>query len=137
MPIIEWNSGFLLGIQEIDKRHKNLVQLLNKTYDEFRGGKNIELSVLDELIDYSDYIFNFEESMMLDVSYPDRTGHQKEHESFTDRILEFKKTFKQNKNTQIELLWFLCNWVTHHMRETDAELGRFIDIQNINKRMNR
>ena len=137
MPIIEWNSGFLLGIQEIDKRHKNLVQLLNKTYDEFRGGKNIELSVLDELIDYSDYIFNFEESLMLDVSYPDRTGHQKEHESFTDRILEFKKTFKQNKNTQIELLWFLCNWVTHHMRETDAELGRFIDIQNINKRMNR
>ena len=135
MPIIEWNIGFLLGIQEIDKQHKQMVQLLNDAYDEFRGGKKVEQSVIDELVVYAHYIFAFEESMMQEISYPNLAEHKEEHESFTRRIIEFKNNFEKNKNLSIELLWFLCNWVTHHMRETDAEFGRFVDIYNIHKRI--
>jgi hemerythrin len=135
MPIIEWNVGYLLGIKEIDSRHKQLVQLLNETYDEFRRGVDIKRSILDELIEYADYIFKFEEELMLEIAYPDYAEHKKEHESFTSRVLGFKKLAKQNKNLPIELLWFLCNWVTHHIRETDAEFGRFYDVHSLSQRI--
>ena len=135
MPIIEWNIGYLLGIKEIDDRHKQLVQLLNDTYDEFKGGKSISPSILQELVDYADYVFNFEENLMQEIAYTDYEEHKKEHESFTTRIAGFRDASKQNKNLSIELLWFLCNWVTHHIRETDAEFGRFVDVHSLSKRI--
>jgi hemerythrin len=137
MPIIEWNVTCLLGIRELDKRHKHMVQLLNTTYDNFRSGIQIEQSVVDDLLDYADSTFKLEETMMEEISYPGLPEHREEHEAFTGRITKFKKDFKLNKNVPIELLWFLCNWVTHHLRETDAEFGRFVDIRNIHLRLNK
>jgi hemerythrin len=52
-------------------------------------------------------------------------------------VLELQKNYHQKANVSIELLWFLCNWVTHHIKETDAELGRFLDIVNIRRRLSR
>ena len=133
MPIIEWNVSFLLGIQEIDRHHKHLVQSLNKTYDQFKEGTEIDLSFLEELIDYSAHHFGCEEGWMKKTSYPKLAAHKEEHELFTSRVFEFKKDYKRNENISVELLWFLCNWVTHHIRETDAEFGRFVDVQNIRR----
>jgi hemerythrin len=135
MPIIEWNIRYLTGIQELDKHHQHLVQLLNQTYDEFRNGIALERSVMDELINYAESTFSFEEGLMQEISYPSLAEHREEHDSFTGRIVKFKKDFKRDKNIPIELLWFLCNWVTHHLGETDAEFGRFVEIRNLHRRM--
>jgi len=135
MPIIEWNVGFLIGIQEVDNHHRQLVQLLNDAYDEFREGAAIKSSVLDHIIEYTDRTFDLEGSLMLAISYPNIEAHKKEHELFSARILKFNEDSKQGKNISIELLWFLCNWVTHHLRETDLEFGRFFDIRQINRRV--
>jgi len=137
MPIIEWNVGFLIGIQEVDRYHQQMVQLLNEAYDEFREGAVVKQSVLDELIGHTEHIFDLEESFMLEISYPNYEEHKQEHELFASRIVEFKKLSRKNKDVSIELLWFLCNWVTHHLRETDAEFGRFVDIYQINKMVSR
>jgi hemerythrin len=135
MPIIEWNMGFMLGIPEIDRHHKHLVKLLNEAYDEFRDGVAVEQSVIDELTVYASQVFAFEENLMRETSYPKLSDHKDEHETFCSRVNELRDTFKKNKNVSIELLWFLCNWVTHHLRETDAEFGRFVDMYNIQKRV--
>jgi hemerythrin len=112
--------------------------LLNKTYDEFREGANIKQSVVEELLDYARYHFACEEGLMTEASYPKLAEHKEEHELFACRVLEFQKNYEQNSNHSVELLWFLCNWVTHHIRETDAKFGEFVDVQNIRKkRMNR
>ena len=134
MPIIEWNVNFLVGIQEIDRHHQHLVNSLNETYDQFREGKEIQPSFLQELVDHSDHRFPCEESWMVMTSYPKIAAHQEEHAIFTGRVFEFKKEHKLNAQVSAELLWFLCNWVTHHIRETDAEFGRYVDLHNIRTR---
>jgi len=134
MPIIEWNVNFLVGIQEIDRHHKHLVNSLNEAYDRFREGKEIELSFLQELVDYAAHHFACEESWMKKTSYPNLAAHQEEHALFTSRVCEFKREYKRNARISVELLWFLCNWVTHHIRETDAEFGRFVDVHKIRSR---
>ena len=134
MPIIEWNVRFLLGIQELDRHHKQLVELLNQTYDDFRGGAKIEQAVVDQLVGYGATHFACEERWMTESSYPRLAEHMKEHEIYNSRILEFQKKSAQRENVSVEILWFLCNWVTHHMLETDVKFGEFMDIRNIRKK---
>lgn len=131
MPIIQWNVNLLVGIQEIDRQHEHLVQSLNKAYDEFREGKEIELSFLQELIDYAAHHFSCEELWMKKTGYPKLESHREEHAHFAGRVAEFKKELVGNGRVSVELLWFLCNWVTHHIGETDVEFGRFVDVHNI------
>ncbi|HBA89063.1 MAG TPA: hemerythrin [Geobacter sp.] len=133
MPIIEWNVNLLVGIQEIDRQHKHLVQSLNDNYDRFREGTEIDTSFLQELTDYSAHHFACEEGWMEKTSYPKLAAHKEEHGLFTSRISEFKKEHKRNASVSVELIWFLCNWVTHHIQETDAEFGRFVDVHNIRR----
>ncbi|HBG06424.1 MAG: hemerythrin [Geobacteraceae bacterium GWC2_58_44] len=137
MPIIEWNVSYLLGIHEIDQHHEHLVQLINKAYDQFRCGADIEPSFVDELVDYAGMHFACEEGWMTESSYPKFVEHKEEHKLFNCRILELQNKSKTSSGISVELLWFLCNWVTHHMRETDAEFGRYVDLRNIRKRTGR
>lgn len=126
MPIIEWNESVTVGVPEIDQHHQELVQSLNRAYDQFREGGAIDLSFLQELVDDSARHFACEEGWMKKTSYPQMAAHLKEHELFTARMLELQKNQRRDALFSVELLWFLCNWVTHHMRETDLELGQYL-----------
>ena len=139
MPVVEWNYTFLLGIKEIDQHHQRLVELLNKAYEEFKVGATVEnmQSVIDQLVDYSAYHFDCEERWMADVSYHSLAKHKEEHAIFTSRILEFQNTLRQNGNVSLELVSFLSNWVTHHILTTDAELGRFVELQSIRRKVSK
>lgn len=134
MPIIEWKKSFMVGIRAVDRHHKHLVTSLNEAYDQFRDGKEIDLSFLQELTGYSAHHFASEEGWMKKTSYPDLALHQEEHAVFTARILAFKKEYSKNPGTSVALLWFLCNWVTHHIQETDVKFGRYLETQNKRRR---
>ncbi|QWV94904.1 bacteriohemerythrin [Geomonas oryzisoli] len=130
MPIIEWKNCYVVGIQEIDQHHQSLVQYLNKTYDHFREGHPLDPSVLEILIDYSMQHFGCEERWMENSSYPKLGPHKEEHRQFRTKISQLKKKQALDTKASVELLWFLCNWVTHHIRETDADFGRYLNSQS-------
>ncbi|HJV67434.1 MAG TPA: bacteriohemerythrin [Geomonas sp.] len=134
MPIIEWNVTLLLGIPKIDKHHQQLVQVLNDTYHGFRDGIEITLPVMEEIITSSSRNFIFEEALMAETRYPKLAQHKNEHAIFSRRIQELQNNLRQDRKITIELVWFLCNWVSHHIRETDAEFGRFMDGVRMRKR---
>lgn len=137
MPIVKWNMNFLLGISEMDQHHQHLVQLLNDTYDEFRENGIIDSTLIVKLTDYAGYHFACEENLMKEVSYPNFVEHKEEHNSFNSRIAEIQKAFKQKETVSVELLWFLCNWITYHIQETDAEFGQYYDLQKIQNKISR
>lgn len=126
MPIVEWKDCYVVGIPEIDQHHESLVQYLNKTYDHFREGHQLDPSVLEILIDYSMQHFGCEERWMENTSYPALDSHREEHRQFRAKITELRETHGLDTDSSVELLWFLCNWVTYHIRERDAEFGRFL-----------
>lgn len=129
MPIIEWKDCYLVGIQEIDQYHRNLVQYLNKSYDHFRDSQTLEPGVLEILIDFSIQQFGCEERWMERTQYPKIEAHREEHRHFKKEIARLKSGTGLDTKGCIDLLWFLCSWVTHHMRESDGEFGRFLDSQ--------
>lgn len=129
MPIIEWKDCYLVGIQEIDQYHRHLVQYLNKSYDHFRENHTLDPGVLEILIDFSIQQFNCEERWMQRTCYPNLAAHKEEHRHFQTEIALLKKGRGLDTKGCVGLLWFLCSWVTNHMRESDAEFGRFLDSQ--------
>ena len=133
MPLIEWNSGFMIGIQEIDLHHQHLVFLLNQIYDGYKTNiPTINLNaVIVELIDYAKYHFSYEELSMREHQYPEYTKHVEEHETFTNRVIEFQKDFKLGKNVSLEMISFLNNWIMFHILKTDAKYGAFVGGEKI------
>jgi len=128
MPLLEWEKRFELGNFQFDEHHKQLVILLNETYDNFAGGANhgdLEV-ILDKLIDYATYHFDAEEKWMGLSGYDGLSQHREEHKKFTRRVVEIQIDFHEGKaHLTIEILTFLRNWLLDHILITDAEYVRF------------
>jgi hemerythrin len=123
MFITKWNAELLIGIPAIDQQHRQLVELLTEAYVGFVIGINIEKHVVDEMISGMTKCFEYEESWMVNKAYPEFFDHKKEHDFFTQRLMEISRSYNQDANTSIDVLIFLNNWVNHHIRLTDAKLG--------------
>lgn len=125
MPLFEWNDKFELGIKEIDQQHKQLMELVNTIYDEFKGGATVPVlkSLLHALIEGSHYHFECEEQWMAETAYPAILEHKREHEKFKVRVAEIDKLFEQGRDNSLDLMLFLNNWIRHHLLEVDAKFA--------------
>lgn len=131
MPILGWRDSFLLGIQEFDEHHKHLIELLNKTYDEYShdpAAGAIE-SIIIELADYATYHFEAEERWMNEKSYPNLSMHKEEHARFSERIAAFHKESLSGQATSSALFFFLAEWLTTHILETDADYAHILNTK--------
>jgi hemerythrin len=128
MPVMEWDDSFELGINDFDKHHKRLIDLLNIAFDGFicRAGHDEIKGVLIELSDYATYHFAVEEHWMAVHEYPGLTLHSEEHEIFSNKVVKFKKDFDNSTiSVSLELLQFLMSWLTNHILMIDGEYGLF------------
>jgi len=77
-------------------------------------------AVINELIAYTSYHFTAEEHLLGARNHADLSLQEKEHEYFTLKVLEFKRDTLNGKMTNsTELLWFLGNWLLHHVMDVD------------------
>lgn len=134
MPIVEWNDGFLIGVEMFDEHHKRLVSLLNQSYDEFVGGAPITTSsdLLDELFEYAAYHFEAEDLWMGKSLYPGREQHIWEHTIFAQQLNRIRQDFIDRKtSTPLEIMTFLKEWLANHILKSDADMGHFIASRKI------
>jgi hemerythrin len=131
MPFTTWNDGYSIGVQQIDEHHQHLFFLSNRFHDIFvKDAPSQDLSPLfDELIDYVIYHFAAEEQLMQEYRFHEYEMHRKEHENFSQRLVELDKQHSHDKkHLLIEVVVFLNNWLTSHILQSDAEFGRFIAL---------
>jgi len=123
MALFEWNDSMSIGIDDIDKDHRLLVDLLNLLHDAVTDGQGREIvgSVLNSLSDYTDYHFAREETMLQACKYPDLDGHIKAHESLRARVRDIRMDFEQGDTADIDhyVLEFLKDWLQAHIMGRD------------------
>lgn len=127
--LVEWTDDLNRGIEIIDQQHKHWICILNKLIK----GKNqrwVVGSVLDELIDYTQYHFKTEEELYEKYGYPilEREKHQEYHNMFVERIQEIRRKFLQQKTQVIgdELLSMMGDWLINHIKHADKAACEFI-----------
>lgn len=140
--VTQWDSKYETNISEIDSQHKKLFRLINNietVYDENKehlsGKSKILLEAVSELEDYTLSHFLIEERVMELNQYPELEAHKKQHDRFTDKILELKNRLTSgnllSNDEELnqffgDLLKFLRAWLTNHILQEDMDYKPYI-----------
>lgn len=129
MSLITWNNNYSLGINEIDSQHRELVRIINTLHDAMSKGsaKNVLGDIIKKLINYTTSHFKTEEKYFDQFHYPKTLQHKKEHQEFVAKMVNFQNDFDSGKLTlSLEVMTFLKNWLTEHIKGKDAEYVPFL-----------
>src|SRR5512145_1470410 len=124
MPLLNWTTDLSVGVNEIDDQHKQLIGFMNSLHDSMKAGQAKQAldKTLQELADYTVYHFQAEEKYMQKFRYPGYPAHKMKHDAFVRKVTDFQKDYQAGKlGLSIDLMNFLKDWVTTHIRETDKQ----------------
>lgn len=122
MPLMKWDPGFSVQVQEFDGHHQQLFKMVNDLNDamQARKGKEVLGQVLLGLAAYTDQHFAAEEAAMKRTRFPEYLAHTQEHRQLTAKVLQFMHEYESgNVLISIDLLMFLREWLEQHILLTD------------------
>ena len=128
MEKIVWDQNLSVGVAEIDRQHKQLVNILNQLLilDGISVDSETISDTLTKMTEYADYHFNSEEQYMQEYSYPEYEMHRKEHIEFMRKTAEFSiATMAYEKTIPTKILAYLKTWLIEHIMESDMKYKPF------------
>ena len=128
---IKWRESLSIGVEEIDRQHKELLLRFDMLLAACEEGKGIlELKkLLDFLDSYVQTHFSDEEALQRLWNYPGYEDHHKEHQSFVERIRKLQHEIETEGlavHHVIETNNLLFKWLINHIAKVDKELGKFL-----------
>jgi len=129
MQLFPWDDDYEIGMSEIDRQHRHLVDIINELADAMIAQKGHETvpQILEKLVDYIQLHFTTEEEVMRRENYPALEKQCREHLEMTGELLELRKNYaKSHEISPSEVLGFLCTWLKNHILESDMDFGRFL-----------
>lgn len=126
--VFPWNRNFETGLNEIDRQHKTLVELLNKLANTLIHEEPIEINLaFEELAKYADYHFETEENTWAEYFGDDSwfINHQERHSSFLPKVLELKEKHAHLPLHEVveQIIKFLIRWLAFHIIDDDKRLA--------------
>lgn len=126
---VAWSDGLSVGIEVIDNDHKKLLTLINnlQTAVLYPTGEAFERQALDELVAYTKYHFEREESLLEQYGYPELLPHRRQHQEMIDRVGAFIAAYDKDRETTVEAMTrFLKTWLVDHISGTDQQYSAFL-----------
>jgi len=124
----EWKDRYSLNIPEIDEQHKRLFEIgyhaynlamLNDGYDHY----DEIMTIVDELLDYVKYHFEYEEKLLEKYNYSKFVSHCNEHNFYIDKIAHISgdKVDADQQKAILDILNFLSEWISNHILIIDRQ----------------
>lgn len=125
MLLLKWSNIYQTNIIEIDFQHQNIINLINKFYENILKKEEINIKVfLNETYEIFVRHFLTEEFLMKTYEYPNFDKHLEEHHNVL-KILERYNKDINNFNIK-RFLYFINDWVYEHLITEDFYLRNFI-----------
>lgn len=129
LPKLTWSGDFRLGIEEIDREHKAIIDNYQKLYDYMKQGKGHAYynEVVYFMANYITNHFDHEEAFHERINYEKRQDHKALHDDFKNQVQDFLEKAKGNtpqNDDLIRLNLFLKNWIMHHILIEDRKVGQ-------------
>jgi len=134
MPFMQWDESLSVNVAEIDAQHKQLIAMLNDLYTAMHTGKGREVAskTIQGLVDYAQDHFDTEEQYFEKYQYPKAASHEREHRLFCRKVQAFQQGFDAGKDMlNIEILRFLGEWITHHIKGIDQKYSAFLNSKGV------
>lgn len=138
MTNIQWKAAYNTGISEIDSQHQQLVGYLNDLHRAILDNNQKAIAmVIEELIDYTQTHFVYEEELMASFDYEFFSAHQRVHELFTARIMRYKRRFDKGEDIATDLFNLLRRWLLNHISHDDQSYAAaYIEIKKTHVKKN-
>ena len=122
MEIIQWSPTLETGIDVIDQQHKRIVDYINALrIAQGKGDRGAVAKTIDDVIDYTQSHFGFEEALLEDAGYPLLNAHKRVHELFIRRVGVLYQRFKSGEDIAQDLYDMLSNWLITHIQTEDQD----------------
>lgn len=121
---MQWQAEFNIGIDVIDDQHKRIVEYINELEvifaDDSYRREQVE-EVLNNIIDYTQSHFAFEESLLDQANYPYMSPHKSVHAAFIKKIERYRQQFMAGTAIEKDLHKMLLKWLINHIQHDDAD----------------
>lgn len=128
--LIEWNSSYELGIEDIDFQHRYFLNLINRLAFELSQTENSEYrcALIAELNAYARFHFISEENIMQREGYPQLPEHKGHHLKLIDDLSHRQAalTVRQTETEAEAILDFLAEWFLNHTVIEDRQFANFV-----------
>jgi hemerythrin-like metal-binding protein len=121
-----WNDQYSVGINEIDRQHKALMDMANELKFELDGKRSLKTArrILKGLIDYTATHFSYEEQLMDQTQYSEMESHKAIHRRLVEDVLEYNNRVERGDEQVLEeLMDFIKEWLIDHIQKTDKVFG--------------
>jgi hemerythrin len=124
MGFFVWKDTFNVGNEVADRQHRQFLETLNTYYEIMSGGKKeaVDKKLIDNLKDYIDTHFRFEEELMEAAEYAEIKRHQNQHMSFESMVRDFESAHLKGKfETLSSAMILLRDWFINHILDEDKK----------------
>lgn len=129
VSLIQWSEALSVGNQSIDDQHRILVDTINQlaSAESLNNHRAVSM-IIDELVSYAAFHFNFEENLMAANGYPGLEAHRLIHQDFVKWVTGFREDFVSYGKRAVgePVLKFLCDWLQDHIMDEDQQYRSFI-----------
>jgi len=132
MTYVVWSKDLSVGIGVIDKQHMRIVNYVNELHDAINLPRDTRshagiITVVGDVIEYTESHFGFEEAMLEDAGYPFLKAHKKVHELFIRKMLDYKHRLDAGEDIAVELRETLTRWLINHIKNEDTDYSRWVN----------
>lgn len=118
------------GNRIIDQQHQEILSLAQEAldrFDESRGGNSSEFhALLNNLATLAARHFHTEEALLRMSGCPTLKEHQREHATYSERILDLLMKAMAGDLDRAGLLSVMEDWTTHHLLVWDAGCVQYL-----------
>ncbi len=125
MTLIKWTDELIIGIDEVDREHQQLIELINGLHDVMQVGADYVqiVELLGQIYAQLASHFAHEESYMRQTHYPLLEEHKEDHETLLDDLREIMDEVEVDGTFDaIQLGNDLNRWFSDHFRTHDRKL---------------
>lgn len=124
--MFDWKNEYSVGVEEIDLQHRRLFEMGQNMSDlvSNHAGEDIydELNAMfNELVDYTKYHFESEETLMAEVNFEGLEDHKIEHKKFVDKLSSYDLDAidEDQAGFAMKLLKTVATWIFKHITGDD------------------
>jgi len=134
MALIEWNQSLSVAIKQFDDQHQQLVEMVNQLHQAIKEGLGADTLhlTLSGLVQYTQSHFAAEEALMEQYDYPEYPRHKQSHADLVRQVEEISVQLEKGNRLQpINVMQFLVNWLTNHIKGEDKKYTVFFQSKGV------
>lgn len=124
--MLVWSENLELGIEIVDKQHRDIFEQINKLISSFDEGKEQEQAyeILCFIEEYVNKHFRAEEFYLEKYEYKDFVPHVEMHRAFSKQLDYYKLSNRKagmTRKAALEMDEFLTQWWNNHILKVDSK----------------